>query len=211
MAVEPARRNHREFFPTPPLGSLINPIIDSNMNRNQAVFAGLRVDCPEEIIERQELLSVLYLGLDGLHHQGQLVIDRRLVSDAKEIFQFALEIGYQIGSVIPISHPIFQWDDEKSMASGLSGNSSAFNFRTVARTTRLSNHARGQAIDINPKINPYIKGEFVQPAGAKYDPSLEGTLTPEHPLVVKFKEFGWEWGGDWEDRKDYQHFQKILE
>jgi len=196
---------------TGPLGSFYNPIIDSGMTREQALLVGLQKDCPFEIIDMQCLIAVRYFGLDRLIHQGQLVIDKRLEGDIEKIFQFALSIEYQIDSVIPISHPLFKWDDEVSMSMGLYGNSSAFNFRTIAHSTRLSNHAKGQAIDINPKINPYIKGDFVQPAGAIYDPNAVGSLTTHHPLVIKFKELGWTWGGDWIDRKDYQHFQKIFE
>lgn len=193
------------------LGTLNDPIIDSNMTKEQALFIGLPHDCPQEIIKRQYLITVCYFSLDGLVHQGQLILDKRLTGEIQKIFQFALSICYQFGSVIPISHSLFKWNDEISMSIGLYGNSSAFNFRTIARSTKLSNHSKGQAIDINPKINPYIKGDFVQPVGAIYNPKIEGTLTKEHLLVIKFKEMGWEWGGDWIDRKDYQHFQKVLE
>lgn len=44
-------------------------------------------------------------------------------------------------------------DDLKSMAAN---NTSAFNYRPVAGTNKLSNHSYGLAIDINPRINPYI-------------------------------------------------------
>lgn len=29
-------------------------------------------------------------------------------------------------------------------------------------------------------------------------------------VVAAFKHFGWEWGGDWSNFKDYPHFQKTL-
>lgn len=211
MRINEPRRPYGEYFKSEPLGALMNPIIDSKMSYEQAVLAGLRADCPQDIIDILRLINIKYYGLDGLTHQGQLVLDHRLVTDIKEIFRFARSIHYTIQCAIPISHPFLNWDDETSMLLGIYGNTSAFNYRTIAGSSTLSNHSKGQAIDINPKINPYIRGDFVQPKGAKYDPTIEGTLTGDHPLVQKFKELGWEWGGDWEDRKDFQHFQKVLE
>ena len=87
-------------------------------------------------------------------------------------------------------------------------NTSAFNYRTIAGTVRLSNHASGRAIDINPRQNPYIKGQVVQPPGAKYEPNAEGTLTEEHPVVRAFLKLGWAWGGHWTTTQDYQHLEK---
>ena len=45
-------------------------------------------------------------------------------------------------------------EDEASMADN---NSSCFNFRFISHTTKISNHGKGMAIDINPLYNPYIK------------------------------------------------------
>jgi hypothetical protein len=36
-----------------------------------------------------------------------------------------------------------------------------------------------------------------------------GTLLAEGEIAKKFKELGWIWGGDWEE-KDYQHFSKKI-
>jgi peptidoglycan LD-endopeptidase CwlK len=69
----------------------------------------------------------------------------------------------------------------------------------------------GMSIDINPRSNPYIgeKGK-VTPRGAHYDPSKPGTLHADHPIVKEFDRLGWDWGGDWETIKDYQHFEKKI-
>ena len=57
-------------------------------------------------------------------------------------------------------------DDEKSMAAN---NTSGFNCRTVAGTTRWSQHSFGAAIDLNPVQNPYVTAAGVSPtAGEKY-------------------------------------------
>src|ERR687891_28556 len=51
-------------------------------------------------------------------------------------------------------------DDRRSMKAD---NTSAFNCRFVAGTTRWSMHAYGKAIDLNPIENPYVSGSHVSP------------------------------------------------
>jgi peptidoglycan L-alanyl-D-glutamate endopeptidase CwlK len=127
------------------------------------------------------------------------------------VFALALQEHFPIYSVIPVSDKRFRkdgrWDDELSMEAN---NTSAFNYREITGGGRLSNHAYGRAIDINTFQNPYIKNGIVLPHGAKYDPSVAGTLTADHPIVRAFLQLGWVWGGNWTSPKDYQHFEKPL-
>ena len=88
-------------------------------------------------------------------------------------------------------------------------NSSAFNYRLIRDTNKLSNHAFGRAIDINPAINPLIQGDKIRPEGANYDSKVPGTIIGNEEFVIYLKEKGWEWGGDWTDLKDYMHFEKA--
>jgi len=89
-------------------------------------------------------------------------------------------------------------------------NTSAFNYRNIKGTDRLSKHSYGIAIDINPLFNPFVKKNSVEPEGAKYIPSRKGTLTGSSEVVKIFKSYGWQWGGDWNRGKDYQHFEKNI-
>ncbi len=189
-------------------GTLDDPIVDSAMTRAEAL-AGLDPGCPEEIRDRQVVIDLHYFSFDQKIHRGQLVVDRDLEQDVRPAFQVMLESKFPLQSVIPVSDPRFRkdgrWSDDLSMAAN---NTSAFNYRPIAGTVRLSNHASGRAIDINPRQNPYIKGQVVQPPGAKYEPNVEGTLTKEHPVVKAFLKMGWEWGGHWKTTRDYQHLEK---
>lgn len=193
----------------PPLGTLCNPIIDSNISLAEA----LRKYAPVALKNRQRLVDVLYYSFDGRVHQGQLVIDYRLVRDIQQVFKVALETKFPIKSVIPVSHSLFYRDgsynsDGQSM---LSNNTSGFNYRKVTGGKGLSMHAYGFALDINPVQNPYIKGRVVLPRGAVYNPAKPGTLTRTCPLVRTFIRLGWTWGGNWKSLKDYQHFEKVLD
>lgn len=190
------------------VGTLKHPVVDSRMTEKEA-FDGLDPKCPEEIRKRQRLVTVEYYSMDGLVHQGQLVLDKDLVSDVKKVFALALKERFPVRSVIPISDRRFRkggrWDDELSMEAD---NTSAFNYREVTGGGRLSNHAYGRAVDINTFENPYIKGDTVLPHGAQYDPKVAGTFTADNPIVREFLRLGWAWGGDWTSPRDYQHFEK---
>jgi hypothetical protein len=76
----------------------------------------------------------------------------------------------------------------------------------------------GMAIDINTLYNPYIKTLddgtlLIQPATAKAycDRSRDFPYKIDHEDLCfrLFTEAGFEWGGDWTTRKDYQHFELI--
>lgn len=70
-----------------------------------------------------------------------------------------------------------------------------YNFRVIKDSNRLSTHAWGAGIDLDPARNPL---------GKKHDPSA-GMM----PLaVVKiFETEGWRWGGRFKSRPDCMHFQ----
>lgn len=185
---------------------MIKAIIDSEMSYEDAVLRGLPSDCPKEILARQILLDVYYWSFDGKIHKGQIVVDERVASEVREVFTVAFETKFKIASVIPISK--FGWNDDESMDAN---NTSAFNYRTIAHTNILSKHSKGLAVDINPKLNPHYRmdGEIVPP-GATYEAGQPGVLVEGDPIVSTFKKYGWKWGGNWKDEKDWQHFDKVL-
>lgn len=200
----------KSFAQSPRTGTSKHPIIDSKMTAKEA-FDGLDPKCPAPIRKRQKVVKLRYYSSDGKIHQGQLVIDGELKGDIKKVFALALKEHFPIYSVIPISDKRFRndgrWDDELSMEAN---NTSAFNYREITGGGRLSNHAYGRAIDINTLLNPYIKNGIILPHGAKYDPSISGTFTSDHPIVRAFLQLGWDWGGNWSSPTDYQHFEKPL-
>ena len=190
------------------IGTLENPIVDSDLTLAEA----LKKYAPVKFQARQKLIEVLYYSFDGKIHRGQLLIEKRLIGDIQKVFQVALESKFPINSVIPISHKRFYNNgkynqDNQSM---LANNTSAFNYRTVTGGKKLSMHAYGYAVDINPLQNPYIKGPVVLPYGATYDLRKPGTLNRNSAVVKTFIRLGWSWGGEWESLKDYQHFEKVL-
>jgi hypothetical protein len=178
-----------------------NMIIDSDMTFEEAVSG---TKATKEILDSLELINVNYYDFKGKLHKGQLLINKSVKEDVIEAFELILKIKYPIEKVIPIV--IYDWDDDKSMNDN---NTSAFNYRNVANTSRLSNHSYGRAIDFNPFNNPAVYSDGkISPQGAVYNKKKPGTLTQESDLVKFFKSKGWQWGGDWNSLKDYQHFDR---
>lgn len=183
---------------------IISSVSFTDMSFDEAVH-GINEDCPGWILNNQTLIDVVYFGFDGEIHRGQIVADVRLADDIQAVFLLMLLGKFPLESVTPISQ--LNWDDFQSMEAN---NTSAFNFRYVPFSERLSNHAYGYAIDINPLQNPFYTGNQVFPENAVYDQSSAGTLCDGHPVVSLFRRLGWRWGGDWSER-DYQHFDKRLD
>jgi peptidoglycan LD-endopeptidase CwlK len=160
-------------------------------------------EIPEEIKKNLTLISVKFFSFDEVEREGYLVVSKDLAPEVEEIFEKLLTLRFPIQQIVPVV--AYGWDDDASMAAN---NSSAFNYRVIAGTDRLSNHSYGRAIDINPFQNPYTQRDgVVVPRGATYTREEKGTITPE--IASVFKSYGWEWGGDWTERKDWQHFEKL--
>lgn len=166
-------------------------------------------------VPREELryLHILHVGFDNNTHEGELIVNKRIAEDVLDIFKELYKAGYQIEKVRLIDE--YNALDELSMRDN---NSSAFNFRYISYSTTLSKHAMGLAVDINTLYNPYIKqvdGRLnIEPANAVnyVDRNRQFPHKIDHQdLCYKlFTKHGFEWGGDWEDSKDYQHFEIKL-
>lgn len=156
-------------------------------------------------------LRVLHYDLAGEIRLGELVCNKVIANDLTEIFRILYNARYPIERMVLIDE--YEADDERSMAAN---NSSAFNFRFFAGTTRLSKHSTGMAVDINPLYNPYVRTRegrtIIEPQGAR--PYVD--RSKDFPCKIDtsdlcYKEFvkrGFEWGGSWKSSKDYQHFEK---
>lgn len=167
----------------------------------QEALAGERI--PNEVSQELTIVTVSYWSFDDREHTGQIVVRKNVAEEVKEIFDDLWRARFPIDKVVPISQ--YDWSDEQSMSDD---NTSAFNYRRIENQDALSKHSYGLAIDINPRLNPYIRDGVTRPAGANYDPSVPGTITADGPVVEAFRKRGWVWGGRWRKLKDWQHFEK---
>ena len=169
------------------------------------------VDCTVPLDELR-YVGLMYVDFNGETQKGELICNKALAQDMVEIFYELYSNGYQLESVKLVDE--YGGDDTASM---LANNTSCFNYRVVEGTTRLSNHAYGRAIDINPFYNPYITYNKdgttnISPAGSEAYADRSASFPykiDENDLAYKlFKEHGFKWGGDWNNSKDYQHFER---
>lgn len=165
-------------------------------------------------VPREELryVKLLHRDLEGRIRLGEIVCAASVARDLVEIFRALYDLRYPIERMLLVDD--YDADDERSMRAN---NSSGFNFRRIAGSDRLSSHSRGRAVDINPLYNPCVRRRrdgslSVSPSAAR--PYAERSarfpykIDKDDPCVGEFKKRGFEWGGDWNSLKDYQHFEK---
>jgi len=164
-------------------------------------------------IPRDDLryIHVLHKNIEGETLEGEMVCSKLIAEDLLEIFRELYEQSYPIEKMRLIDE--YDANDELSMTDN---NSSCFNYRTISHTNKISKHGLGVAVDINTLYNPYTKvvdGErIIEPAaGAPYldrDADFPYKIERGDLCYNLFISHRFEWGGDWTDRKDYQHFEK---
>ena len=157
-------------------------------------------------------VRVKHYDFKGNIKDGELIVNKKIASRTVKIFYELYKMKYPIGRMRLVDD--YSGVDDVSMAAN---NTSAFNYRRIAGKKKLSNHSYGLAIDINPRINPYITASKVSPANGRVyqnrnKNSCKGKyakwMITSHSKIVKiFKKYGFTWGGDWTHSKDYQHFE----
>lgn len=164
-------------------------------------------------VPRSDLRYILCLHRDisGQAIVGEMVVSKRISATLLDIFYELYKANYPIEKMRLVDY--WDADDEMSMRAN---NSSCFNFRFISHTTKVSKHGLGIAVDINTLYNPYYKvlddgTESIEPAtGAPYldrAQSFPYKIEKGDLCYRLFTENGFDWGGDWTDRKDYQHFE----
>ena len=173
------------------------------------------------VVPREDLryIQALHKDKNGNVRCGEMVVHKLIADDVLEILQKLYDADYPIERMVLADN--YMADDETMMRDN---NSSSFNFRFISHTTTVSKHGLGMAVDINTLYNPYHKivtnedgtqKEVIEPATGK--PYLDRTQSFDYKIekgdlcYKLFIEKGFEWGGDWTDRKDYQHFELPTE
>lgn len=164
-----------------------------------------RPGCPVAAADLRAI-ELTHWGFDGAVQRGALIVAADHADGVVNVFRDLFAARFPIERMEPIS--AFGGDDQASMAGN---NTSAFNCRGVAGSARLSEHAYGRAIDVNPLRTPYVRadGQVDPLSGAPFadrsrtDP---GIIHEGDAAVAAFAAQGWQWGGHWSAGKDYQHF-----
>ena len=157
-------------------------------------------------------LRIMHYDGKGREVQGELVCNKLIANDLLEIFKELHKQQYPIEQVRLIDD--YDGDDERSMQAN---NTSCFNYRAIAGSTKLSKHSQGLAIDINPLYNPCVRhrkdGKLsVEPQNGRPYANRKKTFPykiDKNDLCYRlFTKHGFKWGGEWRSLKDYQHFER---
>jgi D-alanyl-D-alanine carboxypeptidase len=168
-----------------------------------------RPGCPLSWTDLRHL-RIAFVGFDGETHVGEMVVHRDHAQDVAEVFEQLYEVRWPIRRMRLVDD--YAGDDDRSMAAN---NTSGYNCRRVAGGDSWSAHAYGSAIDVNPLQNPYVTSTSIAPPAGRRFAGVDRAPTAPVPLGVireadavvrAFADIGWEWGGDWANAKDYQHF-----
>ncbi|MFO0664301.1 MAG: M15 family metallopeptidase [Polyangiaceae bacterium] len=187
-----------------PFDAIARPLTTAERTRMTGV--SWRPECPVSL-DDLTLLDVPHYGFDGAIHRGRVVVAKRLSTAFLTAFKAMYVARFRIEKMRLVDE--YGADDDASMADN---NTSAFNCRKSTGGTSWSQHTYGNAIDINPVQNPYVKGATVlPPAGAPFrtrDGSKPGVIVKGDAVVKAFDALGWGWGGRWTSFQDYQHFSE---
>lgn len=164
--------------------------------------------------KREDLryIRVLYRDFAGESRVGELIGNKNVSEDFLYIFKELYKQDYPIEKMRLVDD--YDADDEASAADN---NTSCFNYRIAIGGTKLSYHAYGAAIDVNPKYNPYLILDdgimvFLSPEnGGDYvdrGKDFPHKIDEEDLCYRLFTERGFSWGGTWVRNPDYMHFSK---
>ena len=179
--------------------------------RAEISHAAWHPGCPVPLSQLR-LLSVSYDGFDGNGHAGQLVVNRSAGGPLAAVFRKLYGLHF------PIRHMSVgdAYGPARSRPAG-GDVSASFECRQAVPspcvrgtgTGTWSEHAFGEAVDLNPLENPYVGcGQTRDPASRPYfnrSRQRPGMVTAA--VVRAFRSIGWGWGGSWTgSTKDYMHF-----
>jgi hypothetical protein len=167
--------------------------------------------CPVPL-SHLDVLSVTYLGFDGRAHTGQLVVNQAAATPLVRVFRSLYAQRF------PIRH--MQLSDAYGPVRGQPADgdvTASFECRQAVPspctggtgTGSWSEHAYGEAVDLNPVENPYVGcGRTRDRSSLPYlnrSRLRPGMVTAA--VIAAFRSVGWGWGGSWSgSTKDYMHF-----
>jgi D-alanyl-D-alanine carboxypeptidase-like protein len=159
------------------------------------------------------LLTVAYLGFDDRPHTGRIVVSARYAADLSKVFRKLYAIRFPIHHMsLAMYGPPHTWRADRDLTGSFECRQAVPSPCTGGTGTgSWSEHAYGEAVDLNPIENPYVGCGMSRDRESK--PYInrsrlrKGMVTPE--VVAAFRSIGWGWGGAWSgDTKDYMHFSE---
>lgn len=210
---------HGQVLPTPPeLVERRLPTADLLPPPASGGYESTVVPVPEQVLARStwrpgcpvqpdelRYLTMSFWGFDGRAHTGEMLVHAEVAHEVVGVFEQLFAARFPIEEMRVVAAPELDLPP-----TGDDNNTTALVCRPAVSQTRFSAHAYGLAIDVNPFLNPYRKGDLVLPAlaSAYLDRDWErpGMLAEGDLVVRAFDAIGWTWGGRWSSPLDLMHF-----
>ena len=192
--------------------SSIRPLTDAERVAVRAAHE-YHPGCPVGLSQLR-LLGVRYVGFDGRSHWGELVVNARVASDLSRVFEQLYAMRFpihhmQFGDTYGALKNVPRDGDFTASFECRQASSSPCTKTANGTTGSWSEHAFGEAIDLNPVENPYVGcGMTRDPTALSYVNRASYRRGMVNAAVVRaFASIGWGWGGSWSgSTKDYMHF-----
>lgn len=208
-ATPPRLRDRRlpttDLLPPPTDGRFASSIAPITPQLRRRMGESWSPQCPVGL-DGLRYLNVSFWGFDDSPHTGELVLAADQADDVVSVFRALFRARYPIEEMRLVTTA-----DLDAAPTGDGNNTAALVCRPkTGQTSGWSAHAYGLAIDLNPFVNPYEKGDVVLPERARSyldrDRRRPGMVGADSLAVREFARIGWTWGGSWSSLKDYQHF-----
>ena len=108
---------------------------------------------------------------NGKSRDLKISVHKKLANEVKAIYSELYQIGFPVK------------------------DSGGYNWRKMVKSSKLSHHSYGVAIDLNVDANPF-----------QGNPDKNSKLYNNETVVAIWKKHGFYWGGDWNSRNDPMHF-----
>ncbi len=163
-------------------------------------------------------LKMLHYNFKGEIRVGEMIVHKSVAKDVRSVFAALFKKKYPIRRMYLVEKYWAGDSTSTDAASIKADNTSCFNYRAIIGSTKVSKHAKGLAIDLNPFENPYVpkhNGRWDYSALGKKEKAYardrsprEHVITTEDAAYKLFVKKGFTWGGGWRSVKDYQHFER---
>jgi hypothetical protein len=172
-----------------------------------------RSGCPVPL-SRLRVLTVSYWSFDRRSHSGQLVVNAGAAKPLARVFNklYAVRFPIRHMQLADAYGPKASRPVDTDVTDAFECRQAVASPCSSARSTgtgHWSEHAYGEAVDLNPVENPYVGCGMTRDRRSR--PYLDrsrlrpGMVTPK--VVAAFRSIGWGWGGAWSgSTKDYMHF-----
>jgi len=161
-------------------------------------------------LSQLRVLSYRYYGFDRSTHIGQIVVNKDVAQPLARVFGKLYRLRFPIrdGAFSSVYGP-HAWKSGDVTASFECRDAAPSPCSSGTSTHHWSMHAYGEAVDLDPRENPYVGCGMTRDKTArsyrKRSWHRPGMVTPA--VRQAFASIGWGWGGSWiGSTKDYMHF-----